>query len=282
MTTEKVVTDEQLGALYRRTREFSDRVEKGVIPYDVAMDYLQAAFDGGMLISQPEKGLPPTFKAARYILGSVNARSQKETSSLWNLPLFESEMPVRYCEERLRQAAASNKRGETSFQLVCFPGNMSVFRQYEICGKDIDRKPSFFQQDKWLLFKEKKFLRENVPLWSNISSPAGFYLLDLKPRFKAVNNGWHGQEKEIGRLGAKFERAPADVFLFAMLSNYKLGSRKNVGDWLHWTNSVAQTNNGGDYVYIGLDAEGWVNVGWQYSPENSTKHYVSLFRKYDF
>jgi hypothetical protein len=283
MTTKKVVTDEQLGALYRRTREFSDRVEKGVIPYDVAMNHLQAAFGGKMSMSRKTKKLM-TLARAIDILGAEPGRViQPSICARWGLS--EIDLPIRYCEQALREVAESNKKDmfeKTDFHLVFFPGSMSLIRQRIILGFNSnysEGRPSFSLDNDWWLAKEEEACRKNkMVYWPEISSPAGYYLLDMCPRFSGIN-GWQGQEEKIVKLGPQYERTPEDVFLFAALSIYML-TRHNVTntaclEWCHWGKALTSDGN---RVHVSITND-YALVESRNPNYYSGNQLVSVFRK---
>lgn len=175
-------------------------------------------------------GKEMTLEQAMGILGSEPERViGPSICAKWNIP--EINLPIRYCERTLREAVESNKNGKTDFCLAYFPG-VSLFRQYEIRGADPKKRPYFNSNSVSLLEKNIKLSETGIPCWSETSSLAGFYLLDLKPRFPAIN-GWPAQEEKIVKLG--YERAPVDVFLFAVQSIYLLTGRNVTHGWWHWS-----------------------------------------------
>jgi len=196
----------------------------------------------------------------------------------WDLP--EVSLPIRYCEQTLREVAESNKKGDTNFFLAYFPGNMSLLRLREICGWD-SAKPPYFCKECWWLEKEEEYWQwKKMPYWPKVSSPANFYLIDFKPHFPAIN-GWEGQEKEIARFGRRYLRASEDVFLFSILSVYKLTGKNAMSDyWWHWGKSISWPE---EHVMVRFLADGRVSVS---RPLFSDRHHiylcVSLCRKFDF
>jgi hypothetical protein len=171
-----------------------------------------------------------TLARAIGILGADKV-IQPSICAKWGLP--ETSLPIRYREQTLREAAESNKKGETDFRLVYFPGDMSLISQREIRGLD-SKKPPYFNSgnDWWLMNEEKACSEKQMTYWPKISSPAGFYLFDFKPRFASMN--WQAQETEISKFGGQYERAPEDVFLFAVQSIYMLTGNNVTSTWWHW------------------------------------------------
>ena len=270
------ITDGQYGQLCGRVDEFKMRVRKGVIPFEAAMDHLQAAFDGNMSTSRDRKNRQASLTSARRILFYTNVYLPEQICPKWNLS--EISLPIRYREQTLREAAESNKKGETDFHLVYFPGEMSLFRQREIRGTDSAKPPYFNSGNNWWLANEEKACREKqIEYWPKISSPAGFYLLDLKYRFANLN--WQAQEDEIAKLGAQYERAPEDVFLFAAQSIYMLTGKNVTGDWWHWGKTL---DSGGDRGCVYLYGGGLAGVSRSHPGYSHGGLRVSLSRKFEF
>ena len=69
-------------------------------------------------------------------------------------------LPIRYREQTLRAEDESNKKGETDFCLVYFPGDMSLIRQREIRGLDSKKPPYFDSGNYWWLGAEEKKCQE--------------------------------------------------------------------------------------------------------------------------
>lgn len=211
-----------------------------------------------------------TWVRAISILGSDKV-IQPSICAKWNFP--EINLPIRYRENTLREADQSNKKGDTDFCLVFFPG-MSLIRQREIRGMN-PKKPPYFSSsnDWWLDAEEKKCQEKGVPYWAKISSPAGLYLVDFKPRFADMN--WQAQENEIANL----DRTPEDVFLFAVQSIYMLTGKNVTSTWCHWGRTV---DSAGCRVNVTLSGVGEANV-CSYPPDFSISALrVSLSRKFEF
>ncbi|MFA5248618.1 MAG: hypothetical protein WC415_05390 [Patescibacteria group bacterium] len=94
-----------------------------------------------------------TLARAISILGSDKV-IQPSICAKWGL--LEVNLPIRYRENTLREAAESNKKGETDFCLVYFPGDMSLIRQREIRGLDSEKPPYFNSDNDWWLANEEK------------------------------------------------------------------------------------------------------------------------------
>lgn len=215
-----------------------------------------------------------TLARAISILGSDKV-IQPSICAKWGLQI---NLPIRYREQTLREVEESNKNGETDFRPIFFPGGMPLIRQREIRGQD-SKKPPYFSSgnDWWLANEEEACYKKDMAYWPKSSSPTGFYLIDFKPRFAKMN--WQAQESGIVKSGEQYERAPEDVFLFAVQSIYMLTGKNVTSDWWHWGKTVISD---GSRVRVGLcdDGEALVGSGRPDSWNGALR--VSLFRKFDF
>jgi hypothetical protein len=218
-----------------------------------------------------------TLTRAINILGSEPGRViTPNICAKWGLP--EMTLPIRYREQTLREAVESNKKGETDFHLVFFPGDMSLFRQREIRGTD-SAKPPYFNSGNnwWLAVEEKKCQEKGIPYWAKMSPAAGFYLVDFKPRFAGMN--WQKQEDEIAKLGSQYERTNEAVFLFAVQSIYMLTGKNVTSNWWHWGKTIDS-----DSYSVGVDLcdDGKASVNSDRLRDSGGSLRVSLSRKFEF
>ncbi|HTX86849.1 MAG TPA: hypothetical protein VMC41_02160 [Candidatus Nanoarchaeia archaeon] len=271
------ITDEQYGKLCGRDDEFRLRVRKGVIPFDAALDHLQAAFDGNMSKSQYKRKKRATLIDACGILGADRVHTPEEVCPLWRQS-FPVNVLICYSNEILLQAKEANCEGAADRHLFYVPEGMSLIRQREIRGLNSSKPPYFSSGNDWWLANEEKACQEKgMAYWPKISSPAGFYLLDLKPRFPAIN-GWQAQEDEVAKLGGKYERAPEDVFLFAIQSIYMLTGKNVTSDWWHWGKTV---DSDGHCVNVHLYGGGEAHVNGNRPDRSDGALRVSVSRKFE-
>ena len=266
MGKNKVVVVES-GIRASQMKDFWRMVDDGTVDGDVFGDFLE----------NPRKYKTDKVTLARAIniLGTDKV-IQPSICAKWNLP--EMNLSIRYREQTLRAVVESNKKGETDFHLVFFPGDMSLIRQREIRGLD-SKKPPYFGSgnDWWLGAEEKKCQEKGMAYWPKISSLAGFYLIDFKSRFSNMN--WQAQENEIAKLGGQYERTPDDVFLFAAQSIYMLTSKNITSDWWHWGKILGSD---GDRVAVRLYGDGEARVGGDHPDDSYGNLRVSVSRKFDF
>jgi hypothetical protein len=248
-------------------KDFWRMVEDGTVDGDVFGDFLE----------NPRKYKTDklTLVRAINILGADKV-IQPSICAKWNLPVMI--LPIRYREQTLREAAESNKKGETDFRLVYFPGDMSLIHQREISGLD-SRKPPYFSSDNdwWLAKEEEGCRKKEIAYWPKISSSPGYYLIDFKSRFADMN--WQAQEAEISKLGGQHERAPEDVFLFAVQSIYMLNGKNVTSTWWHWGKTV---DSDGYRVFVYLCDDGKAHVDSCHPDHSDGNLRVSVSRKFDF
>lgn len=266
MGKDKIVVVES-GIRASQLKDFWRMVEDGTIDGDVFGDFLGNP--------RKHKADKVTLARAISILGSDKV-IQPSICAKWNLT--ESSLPIRYREQTLREAAESNKKGETDFHLVFFPGDMSLTRQCETRGLDSKNSLYFSPANDWWLAKEEGCCREKqMAYWPKVSSPAGFYLIDFKSRFANMN--WQEQENEIIKSGEQYERAPEDVFLFTVQNIYMLTGKSVTNAWWHWGKII---DSAGYRVSVGLCGDGGAWVDSRRPDCSNNNLHVCVSRKFDF
>ena len=170
--------------------------------------------------------LTPVFDlaGALKLLGQTNVVTPEQNVATFNRPLSKDEAVLCPSIEQIQECAAQNKAG-THKWILAYASALSFREQHSILGTDKSRKPNYYPGVDWFLKPEQKD-------WADGKPEAGYYLLDMTPRWNLTN--WQGQGDNITALGDDYERADERVFSQAVLAHQKATSQRLFDNVWHW------------------------------------------------
>ncbi|TSC82887.1 MAG: hypothetical protein G01um101420_69 [Parcubacteria group bacterium Gr01-1014_20] len=219
-------------------------------------------------LGSPSKFEPETVTIARATntLGSSKVLTVAKVAEVWGMSI-PADVPIRYSEEDLRQAAAENKAG-ADWRLVYFTGQ-SLREQYAKRGDNTKNQPCFYKSWDW-------WLKSEQDEWANQKPAFGYYLIDFRGRFGRTS--WDAQNGEIAKLGSDFLRTHEAVIVEVAMSFFMATGERLLKDFYHWGPSLA---SGGGRVLVGRFGDDGLGVG-RYGPVYGDRAYlrVCLSRKF--
>lgn len=162
---------------------------------------------------------------------------------------------IHYSERVLRAAAEDNRNGVADWWLVyIFGTSLNALRLRFSLGR-----AHFTSNDLW---------RNPSNAWADVMPVDGYYLLDMKGRFRSLS--WDNQEREIKRLGAEYSRAHEAVVTEAAFTLLNLRDIRIAMDWYHWGCSLDST----DWrVRVGFSRD--ENWGWDVKISHPSSFHIS-------
>lgn len=170
--------------------------------------------------------LTPVFDlaGALALLGQTNVVTPDQHVATFKRPFSKDEPVVCPSAEQIQECADQNKAG-THKWVLAFASALSFREQHSILGTDKSRKPNYYPGVDW-------FLKPNEKEWADGKPEAGFYLLDMTPRWNLTN--WQGQGDNITALGEDYERADERVFSQVVLAHQKVTGERLFDNVYHW------------------------------------------------
>lgn len=193
--------------------------------------------------------LTPVFDlaGALALLGQANVVTPDQHVATFKRPFSKDEPVLCPSVEQIQECANQNKAG-THKWILAYASALSFREQHSILGTDKSRKPNYYPGVDW-------FLKPKEKEWAPAKPEAGYYLLDMTPRWNRTN--WEQQGRNIAALGPDFERADERVFAQAVLAHQKATGQRLFDDKWHWGNPL---DSDGFRVCVGLFSDGLVVV----------------------
>ena len=193
--------------------------------------------------------MTPVFDlpGALTLLGQTSVVTAEQNMATFKRPFSKDEPVVCPSAEQIQECAAQNKAGTHKWILV-YASALSFREQHSILGTDNRRKPNYYSGADWFLKPNYKEVGDSKP-------DAGYYLLDMTPRWNLTN--WQGQGDNITALGEDYERADERVFSQAVLAHQKATGNRLFDNQYHWGHIL---DSHGCRVCVGL-AMGGLGVG---------------------
>lgn len=193
--------------------------------------------------------MTPVFNIAGTLglLGQSNVITLEQNALTFNRPPAKGQIVVGPSMEQVQQCAAQNRAGKHNWFLN-YAADLSLVDQHTILGTS--EHPRFYPGVDWFLKPEYKEVGDSKP-------EAGYYLLDMTPRWNLTN--WQGQGNNINALGEDYERADERVFSQAVLAHQKATGQRLFDNVYHWGRIL--DSNGcrvcvrliSDGLYVNLD-----------------------------
>jgi hypothetical protein len=200
-------TDDELQAIHAHFDEFTPELHQ--MAHRFARRKLTPIFD---------------LAGALALLGQTNVVTPGQHVATFKRPVSKDEAVLCPSVEQIQECADQNKAG-THKWILAFASALSFRDQHSILGTDKSRKPNYYPGVDW-------FLKPNEKEWADGKPEAGFYLLDMTPRWNLTN--WQGQGDNITALGDDYERADERVFSQAVLAHQKATSQRLFDNVYHW------------------------------------------------
>jgi hypothetical protein len=210
--------------------------------------------------------MTPVFDIAGTLelLGQNSVITLEQNALTFNRPPAKGQIVVGPSMEQIQQCAAQNKAGKHNWFLN-YAADLSLVDQHAILGTS--QHPRFYPGVDWFLQSEQKD-------WAPAKPEAGYYLLDMTPRWNRTN--WEQQGRNIAALGPDFERADERVFSQAVLAHQKATGQRLFNDQWHWGRIL---DSYGSRVCVGLNSGGLDVVGARPSFGGRGGLYVGVARK---
>lgn len=164
------------------------------------------------------------FAGALKLLGQTNLVTHEQNSTTFSQPSAKGQTVVCPNMGQIQECADQNKAG-THTWFLSYASALSFREQHTILGTDKSHPPNFYPGVDW-------FLKPSEKEWAEGKPEAGFYLLDMTPRWKKTN--WQQQEDNITALGEDYERADEHVFAQAVLAHQKATGQRLFNNVWHW------------------------------------------------
>lgn len=212
--------------------------------------------------------MTPVFDlaGALTLLGQTSVVTADQNVATFKRPFSKDEPVVCPSVEQIQECADQNKAGTHKWMLV-YASAISFREQHSILGTDKSRKPNYYPGVDWFLKPKYKEVADGKP-------EAGYYLLDMTPRWNLTN--WQGQGDNITGLGEDYERADERVFSQAVLAHQKATGQRLFDDQYHWGRIL---DSDGCRVCVGLYSDGLVVDDVLPSGGGSGRLYVCVARK---
>lgn len=182
---------------------------------------------------------------ALRLLGKEKVVTYEQSYAAFKRPLPKGNVVVCPNMGQIRKCAEQNKAGEHQWMLG-YASALSFVSQRSILGVNRDCQPCYLRAIGWFLEPEEQAWAESIP-------EAGYYLLDMMPRWDKT--GWKEQEVNIAGLGRDFVRADERVFSQIILANLKVTGQRLFQNVFHWGRIL---NTKGCRVSVGLDPGGLI------------------------
>lgn len=214
----------------------------------------------GQLVDDPDpqqRGIgarktPSVFDLATAIelLGQANIVTPEQNVATFGQPLSKDEPVVCPIIEQIKKCAAQNKAG-THKWILAYASALSFHDQHRILGTDCNRPPNYCPGvDRFLKIPED---RKWDFKWVEEKPEAGYYLLDMTPRWNLTNHG--DQDGNIG--WPDYTRADERVFAQAVLAYQKTTGQLLFDNVYHWGKThIGPFGRAGSYLRVGLLEKG--------------------------
>lgn len=185
-----------------------------------------------------------SLKTARKILGIDKVYAGARVAKVWKAELS-ADLPIRYSEADLVEAARENAASTADWRLVRVLGRWSLRELHARFGVNPESQPCFYKDSVW-------WLKPVEDEWATRKPMPGYYLLDFQGKWGAMS--WDIQDARIKALGADFERADEAVLTEAVFTIVQLTSERLLEMWYHWGPT---RGSDGDCVCVGsFDCDG--------------------------
>ncbi|TSA44885.1 hypothetical protein D4R52_03445 [bacterium] len=197
--------------------------------------------------------MTPAFDlaGALTLLGQANLVTHEQNSTTFGQPSPKGQIVACPNMAQIQECAAQNKAGKHNWFLT-YASDLSLVDQHAILGTS--QHPRFYPGVDWFLKPEQK-------AWAPSKPVAGFYLIDMIPRWNRTN--WQQQGENITGLGVDYERADERVFSQAVLAYQKVMGKRLFDNVWHWGRIL---DSDGYRVCVGLVP---VGLGVGYGPPSS-------------
>ncbi|MDO8581438.1 MAG: hypothetical protein Q7S16_01055 [bacterium] len=238
---EAVVTGRKVGA----GRPFWSALAGSELLFRKVFDLVEAETGG------PSSARMVSLKIARKILGSNRVYAGARVAKKWNVELGD-DLPIRFTEADLQNAALDNASGKADFRLVRVLGRWSMRELHARFGIDPKKQPCFFKDSKW-------WLGSSEDKWANRKPTPGYYLFDFAGKWGSTS--WDVQDVHIQASGSDFERADEVALVEAVLTIFQLTQERLLENWYHWGPTLASD---GLRVCVGDFDDDGLHVDWHH------------------
>lgn len=189
--------------------------------------------------------MTPAFDlaGALKLLGQTRLVTHEQNSTTFGQPSPKGQTVACPNMAQIQECVDQNKAG-THKWILAYGSTQSFRNQHSTLGTDTNHKPNYYPGVDWFLKPNYKEVGDSKP-------EAGYYLLDMTPRWNLTN--WQQQEDNIAALGEDYERADERVFAQAVLAHQKATGQRLFNDKWHWGRIL---DSYGYRVCVGLLSDG--------------------------
>ncbi len=203
---------------------------------------------------------------ALTLLGQTSLVTHEQNSTTFAQPSPKGQTVVCPNMAQIQECAYQNKAGTHKWMLA-YASTASFRSQHSTLGTDKSHPPNYYPGVDWFLKPQYKEVGDSKP-------EAGYYLLDMTPRWNRTN--WQQQEDNIVALGEDYERADERVFSQAVLAHQKATGQRLFDNVYHWGRIL---DSHGYRVCVWLDSAGLFVYGAHPSYGGSGNLFVCVARK---
>ena len=224
----------------------------------------------GELVDDPDpqrrgigaRAAPSVFDldSAIQVLGQANVVTPEQNVATFGQPVTKDE-PVRCPSiEQIQMCAAQNSAGTNHWFLV-FASALSFRDQHRILGTDCNRPPNYDPgiDFDWFFKPPENSWEEN---WVETKPEAGYYLLDMTPRWNLASHQQQGQKTTA--WGQDYYKATKNlmlhaderVFAEAVLAYQKTTGKRLFDNVYHWGDTGFIRAKIRSYLRVGLLEKG--------------------------
>lgn len=170
--------------------------------------------------------MTPAFDlaGALALLGQTSLVTHEQNSTTFGQPSPKGQIVACPNMAQIQECAAQNKAG-THKWVLAYGSTQSFRSQHSTLGTDKTHKPNYYPGVDWFLKPNYKEVGDSKP-------EAGYYLLDMTPRWNLTN--WQQQEENIAALGEDYERADERIFSQVVLAHQEATGQRLFNDKWHW------------------------------------------------